>query len=124
MAYERQTWSNGDLITADKLNHMEEGIAESVAESNKIVLAEYTITSVDNYSGTCNMSYDEIVQLLQSKTPVLMVWAQKPSESSTSIILGGANLVSYSTGVLEFSLNGYFIRCRNNGYNWTDSSSS
>lgn len=28
MAYEKQTWVNGDVITAEKLNHMEDGIAE------------------------------------------------------------------------------------------------
>lgn len=26
MAYEKQTWSKGDTITAEKLNHMEDGI--------------------------------------------------------------------------------------------------
>ena len=26
MAYEKQTWNTGDTITAEKLNHMEEGI--------------------------------------------------------------------------------------------------
>ena len=26
MAYEKQTWANGDIITADKLNHIESGI--------------------------------------------------------------------------------------------------
>lgn len=29
MAYEKQTWETGELITADKLNHMEDGIADS-----------------------------------------------------------------------------------------------
>ena len=29
MSYEKQTWQNGDIITADKLNHMEDGISES-----------------------------------------------------------------------------------------------
>lgn len=28
MAYEKQTWVCGDVVTADKLNHMEDGIAE------------------------------------------------------------------------------------------------
>lgn len=28
MAYEKQTWSTGDVITAEKLNHMEDGINE------------------------------------------------------------------------------------------------
>jgi len=27
MAYTKQTWQNGDVITAEKLNHMEDGIA-------------------------------------------------------------------------------------------------
>lgn len=27
MSYEKQTWTTGDIITADKLNHMEDGIA-------------------------------------------------------------------------------------------------
>lgn len=27
MAYEKQTWKKGDTITAEKLNHMEDGIA-------------------------------------------------------------------------------------------------
>ena len=26
MSYEKQTWANGDVITAEKLNHMEDGI--------------------------------------------------------------------------------------------------
>lgn len=27
MSYTKQTWYTGDIITADKLNHMEDGIA-------------------------------------------------------------------------------------------------
>lgn len=26
MSYEKQTWETGEVITADKLNHMEDGI--------------------------------------------------------------------------------------------------
>ena len=36
MGYEKQTWSNGDVITQEKLNHMENGIA------NKSVLTVYS----------------------------------------------------------------------------------
>lgn len=28
MAYDKQTWANGDVITAAKLNHMEDGIED------------------------------------------------------------------------------------------------
>lgn len=36
MAYEKQTWQCGETITADKLNHMEDGISENggVADMN------------------------------------------------------------------------------------------
>ena len=27
MSYDKQTWQRGDVITANKLNHMEDGIA-------------------------------------------------------------------------------------------------
>lgn len=27
MAYEKQTWNDGDIITKEKLNHIEDGIA-------------------------------------------------------------------------------------------------
>ena len=30
MSYTKQTWANGDVITAEKLNHMEDGIAGGV----------------------------------------------------------------------------------------------
>lgn len=30
MAYTKQTWECGDIITAEKLNHMEDGIAKAV----------------------------------------------------------------------------------------------
>ena len=29
MAYEKNTWNDGDLITASKLNHLEEGVVEA-----------------------------------------------------------------------------------------------
>ena len=29
MSYEKQTWQTGDIVTADKLNHMEDGIESS-----------------------------------------------------------------------------------------------
>lgn len=31
MSYEKQTWSDGDIITQEKLNHMENGIANGFA---------------------------------------------------------------------------------------------
>lgn len=30
MAYEKQNWKCGDIVSAEKLNHMEDGIAEAL----------------------------------------------------------------------------------------------
>lgn len=30
MAYTKQTWADGDVITADKLNHLEDGVGTTV----------------------------------------------------------------------------------------------
>lgn len=49
MSYEKQTWVDGDLITADKLNHIEDGIANI----NKIQKARITFRN----SGPENSSY-------------------------------------------------------------------
>lgn len=34
MSYEKQTWANGDVIMADKLNHIEDGIDSIVLIRN------------------------------------------------------------------------------------------
>lgn len=59
MAYEKQTWNTGDVITAEKLNHIETGIEnEQVGPQGNPGTAgtNATITSasatVDNTSGT------------------------------------------------------------------------
>ena len=34
MSYEKQTWANGDIITAEKLNHIEDGIEAIESEGS------------------------------------------------------------------------------------------
>lgn len=38
MAYEKQTWACGDTITADKMNHIEEGIENASSGGVAILL--------------------------------------------------------------------------------------
>lgn len=46
MAYEKQTWECGDDISAERLNHMEEGIAEASGyECKETVLTDETLTA-------------------------------------------------------------------------------
>lgn len=48
MSYEKQTWATGEVITADKLNHMEDGISQSGGGGG-----EYDYKVVLRYSDDC-----------------------------------------------------------------------
>ena len=45
MAYKRQNFADGDLLTADKLNHMEDGILANEENAAKTVIFEYQLLS-------------------------------------------------------------------------------
>ena len=64
MAYEKQIWQCGDTITADKLNHMEDGIANSGGG-----IVYITPTVIDGDSMVCfdlGISYNELLQIIGS----------------------------------------------------------
>ena len=64
MAYMKQTWQNGDTITAEKLNHMEDGIAEDGGRFDVNVTMEYQtdhyeVTDFDKTVEEINTAYNE-----------------------------------------------------------------
>ena len=44
MAYERQTWECGETITAEKLNHMEEGISSASGGGTPLIVNDVNET--------------------------------------------------------------------------------
>ncbi len=61
MSYEKQTWADGDVITADKLNHLEDGvesenaILESIIDRTITSISSDTLTSIGDYAfGGCS----------------------------------------------------------------------
>ena len=58
MSYEKQTWANGDVITAEKLNHIEDGVdAASFPEATKEALTSsvgncFCVHVVDTENGS------------------------------------------------------------------------
>ena len=98
MSYEKQTWQTGDIIAADKLNHMEDGIAGGY----DIVFTKTTSipSSVMTADGA---SFDELLNdgekkakllniLMDSETPVAKSYIQSVNFeasqfASTSTIL-------------------------------------
>ena len=57
MSYTKQTWSTGDTVTAAKLNHMEDGIAEAGGGSSG-----GGVLVVHDVDGTLDKTYSEILQ--------------------------------------------------------------
>lgn len=66
MSYEKQTWTNGDIITAEKLNHIEDGIGSSNEKT-----ADFTIEqSGSNYSLSVDVNefVNQLDQIIYSNT--------------------------------------------------------
>lgn len=64
MSYEKQTWVNGEVITANKLNHMEDGIHGAYESGLEFV----EIPCSRNSSGrlTLGKTWQEIYDMMQS----------------------------------------------------------
>ena len=65
MAYTKQTWTTGEVITADKLNHMEDGIAAG---------GVYNVTSTQQGNGdlVLDKNYNEITAAMEDGKSVLV----------------------------------------------------
>lgn len=62
MAYEKQTWQTGDVVTSAKLNHMEDGIAGAGGGGVVATLGQET--------GALNKTFGEIKTALLSKAQI------------------------------------------------------
>lgn len=98
MAYEKQTWETGQVITADKLNHMEDGIA-----SNGVLTVTITTTgTLPNISaGGVDKTYDEILAAYRAgKTIIFIVRASGSSGPADVSAIG--TYVDYVGGSFMF----------------------
>lgn len=76
MAYTKQTWQTGDTVTADKLNHMEEGIAEAYNYPEPPEPPEPTPPSVQFIwaDDIGQYTFNSIVELINGGTfPILLM---------------------------------------------------
>ena len=85
MAYEKQTWVTGEVITKEKLNHMEDGIANSGGGSEK----QLTVLSFDVPQFGFKPGYSSIQSIILN-TPI-----KKESIKSVWFISGADVLCSF-----------------------------
>ena len=67
MAYEKNTWKTGDVVTSAKLNHMEDGIA-----SGEVMVVNAT---VDESASTLDKTWQEIRDALAAGVMVIVAVA-------------------------------------------------
>ena len=84
MSYEKQTWATGDVITANKLNHMEDGIAGRSYD------LEFSITGSEEapeYS-LSGLSVDELYEKITTdhEIPTLKIVTTTESNGSFEIV--------------------------------------
>lgn len=78
MAYEKTEWKSGDTITAEKLNHMEDGI-ENI---NNLKIKYVPLTYDEEFTTyTLHICYNDLMSLLRENVVVTTVWVdyRKPN---------------------------------------------
>lgn len=71
MAYEKQTWQTGDVITQEKLNHMEDGIADAGGDSFLNDVMWINFTTNDGKTFSADKTYQQVQeQLFTNGKPV------------------------------------------------------
>lgn len=95
MAYEKQTWVTGETITADKLNHMEDGIAAGGIQYDLelVYYVEYD-DSTENYVLTGHgLSPENLLAKLNNGEIMIASLAVLPDEyttPTTNVCLGAS----------------------------------
>lgn len=72
MAYTKQTWATGDTITAQKLNHMEDGIGGAVPLTPDTLIVTFTFDE-ENLVYISDTSFSDMVAIEQPKPIVAVV---------------------------------------------------
>lgn len=102
MAYEKQNWQTGEVITADKLNHMEDGIGEdSVFIINVRGDAPDSGTSYENV--TSDKTASQIMDAYLSNKQIIVSFVENSDEAS-KIFMPLINYVVGSPNSFHFAL--------------------
>ena len=102
MAYEKQTWVTGEVITKEKLNHMEDGIANSGTNVEVIKLG--TISSMGggpigsgplyNLQGTLNLVDGKTLgEIIRDKTIIATMFNIETVPTTSDVITENCHMV-------------------------------
>lgn len=95
MAYEKQSWSSGDVVTSSKLNHIEGGIEEAAST----VYATPVFSGIVGYR--LNKTAREVLALYREGKPICInvEVAGEPTEQGGTTTTQTNNIAHYLSGV-------------------------
>ena len=94
MSYEKQTWQTGDTITAQKLNHMEGGIAQGGGISCDLVITTTYSEDDDSYTVSASgLSLEDIAEKVRNGEDVMIKWSNRNNFEDG---IGGSYATQYS----------------------------
>lgn len=101
MSYEKQTWVTGDVVTADKLNHMEDGISNSGGGGTGggdmfvVYVTATPIVDGNGYTFATETAYADVLAALEAGK-VVIYWATFDNDEDEYVNLEMSWLVGYS----------------------------
>lgn len=90
MAYEEHTWETGEIITAEKLNHMESGIGSF-----------YVTFTVTEEGDLLSATYNDILNALNAGKTVALSYTDSPANYIMYLAEYGYEDGTYSVGFLN-----------------------
>lgn len=84
MSYEKQTWKTGDIITADKLNHIENGIGSSGGWGGWLIVD----LSTEFVEGRPTMTLNKTWREIKDAFPFVKIISNVDNNGGTLYILG------------------------------------
>lgn len=89
MAYEKHSWETGEVITAEKLNHVEEGIKELSDYDLEVEISASVTNDSTDYDITAikGISFEEIIEKTKALLPVSGCYIVK-SNISNNLAIG------------------------------------
>ena len=93
MAYEKQTWATGDVITESKLNHIEDGIANAGGKAlsvSSFSIPAFTVKA--GFSVYKSVSFSNPIKREKIKS----IWfSGNPEVTCSAVLLEGNNIDAY-----------------------------
>ena len=111
MSYTPTTWATGDVITAEKLNNMENGIVNGIANSLSVYivnLVEAAEQPSNEWVFTADKTYDELLDVVNNGGTVLVSIKTFRGDRLNSC---GTHFADFLSGTFNVAYSDTVLRC-------------